>query len=46
MGAGSQRSHGVAQGTVAGFIDEEEGQILLSISPMESGSVGSLEDCD
>lgn len=56
MGVGRKRNQGTPQGllysysfsspTVVGSVDKEEGQILLSISPVESASVGSLEDCD
>lgn len=39
-------SHSLGSPTVVESVDKEEGQILLSISPMDSASVDSLEDCD
>lgn len=39
-------SHSLGSPTVVVSIDKEEGQILLSISPMESASVSSLKGCD
>jgi len=39
-------SHSLGSPTVVGSVDKAEGQIMLCISPTESASVGSLEDCD
>lgn len=39
-------SHSLGSPTVVGSTDKAEGRILLTISPTESASVGSLEDCD
>lgn len=39
-------SRSLGSSTVVDSVDKEEDQILLSMSPMDSASAGSLEDCD